>query len=120
MGNGKMYRKKRIEYLMVTFCVFISSFVMYGCVGTLNPIFESKVKGFLFVGFMAGLMLSMIVSSIILAVRFFAKRSMTFRIVAALFWFITFFAVVFVGMFIYIPYQIYNVVRIFVDKPEER
>ena len=74
------------------------------------------VYGFLLVGLVSGYAISSIVFSIVLAARFFAKRSMTFKIVAALLWFLPLFGTIIVGMIINIPYQVYNVVKIFTDK----
>lgn len=109
-----MDRRKRIEYLVTTMCVLVSGFVMYGLVGSIEPImYDSKIKSFLFFGLLGGFGFSMVVSSIILSARFFSKRKLGFKIVAAIVWPITFACVVYSGIFMYVPYQIYNVIKIF-------
>ena len=111
-----MDRKKRIEYLITTMCVLISGFLMYGLVGSMEPLIDnSKVKSFLLFGLLGGFGFSMIVSTIILSARFFAKKKLGFKIVAAILWPITFACSFYAGFFIYIPYQIYNVIKIFSD-----
>lgn len=111
-----MDRKKRIEYLITTMSVLISGFVMYGFVGSIEPLIDnSKVKSFLLFGLLGGFGFSMIVSTIILATRFFAKKKLGFKIVAAILWPITFACAVYAGIFMYIPYQIYNIVKIIVE-----
>lgn len=111
-----MNRRKRIEYLITTMCVLISGFVIYGLLGSLEPlIHNSKLKSFLLFGLLGGLGFSMVVSSIILSARFFSKRKLGFKIVAAILWPITFACVVYTGIFMYIPYQIYNIVKIIVE-----
>ena len=71
-----MDKKKRIEYLVTTMCVLVSGFVIYGLVGSIEPImYDSKIKSFLFFGLLGGLGFSMVVSSIILSARFFSSGS---------------------------------------------
>ena len=114
-----MDRKKRIEYLITTMCVLISGFVMYGLVGSMEPlIHNSKVESFLFFGLLGGLGFSMLVSTLILSARFFAKKKLGFKIVVAILWPITFACAVYVGIFLYIPYQIYNIVKIIAEPKE--
>ncbi len=111
-----MDRKKRIEYLITTMSVLISAFVMYGFVGSIEPLIDnSKAKSFFLFGLLGGFGFSMIVSTIILATRFFSKKKLGFKFVAAILWPITFACVFYAGFFIYIPYQIYNVIKIFSD-----
>ena len=71
-----MERSKRVEYLITTMCVLVTSFVMYGLVGSMEPIiFNSKLKTFLFFGLLGGSGFSMLFSTIILTIRFFAKKN---------------------------------------------
>lgn len=111
-----MDRKKRIEYLITTMCVFITSFIIFGLVGTMEPLKNhSRKELFLFFGLCGGFGFSMIASTVVLSVRFFEKRKLGFKIVAALLWPITFACAFYAGFFIYIPYQIYNIVKIIVE-----
>lgn len=108
-----MDKKKRIEYLATTMCVLFTGFIIYGLVGSMGPIIDnSKSKSFLLFGLIGGIGFSAIVSTIILTVRFFAKRKLGFKIVAALLWPLTFACSIYVGFICYIPYQIYNLVKI--------
>lgn len=112
-----MERKKRVEYLISTLCVAITSFIIYGLLGAALPIRDwTKLQKFVYWGLLGGVGFSMMLSSILLAVRFFKKKSTVFKTVAALLWPITFFCVVYVGVFSYIPYQIYNIVKIVQSK----
>lgn len=108
-----MERKKRVEYLISTLCVAITGFIIYGLVGS---VFLTETHNlwqtFVFWGLLGGLGFSAILSTILLAVRFFARRSTVFKTVAALLWPITLFCVLYAGIFSYIPYQIYNIVKI--------
>lgn len=111
-----MDRRKRIEYFVTTMCVLVSGFVIYGLVGSIEPIlYESKIKSFLFFGLLGGFGFSMLVSTMILSARFFAKKKLGFKIVAAILWPITFACATYAGIFMYIPYQIYNIVKIIVE-----
>ncbi len=112
-----MTRKKRIEFLIVTLCVFLTSFLIYGLVGTLNPLNDNNLSSFLLFGCIGGFGFSMMTSTIILTVNFFSKRKLAFKIVAAILWPITFACAFYAGFFCYIPYQIYNIVKIIKDKP---
>ncbi len=111
-----MDRRKRIEYLVTTMCVLVSGFVIYGLVGSIEPIlYDSKIKSFLLFGLLGGFGFSMVVSTMILSARFFAKKKLGFKIVAAILWPITFACAIYAGVFMYIPYQIYNMVKIIVE-----
>lgn len=111
-----MDRRKRIEYLITTMCVFFTGFIMYGLVGSMEPlIYNSKLKSFLFFGLLGGFGFSMLVSTLILSARFFAKKKLGFKIVAAILWPITFACATYAGFFMCIPYQIYNIVKIIIE-----
>lgn len=108
-----MTKKQRIEYLVSTMCVLVTGFILYGFVGSMQPLInDSKTQSFLLFGCLGGFGFSMIVSSIILAVRYISKRTLKFKIFASVFWIITFACVIYVGIFAYFPYQIYNIVKI--------
>ncbi len=112
-----MSRKSRIEYLIETMCVFITGFIIFGTIAAaFQAINGSRLLSFLAYGSFGGFAYSIILSGIILAVNFFAKRSMKFRITASVLWFFTLAAILYVGILTYIPYQIYNIVKIIKDK----
>lgn len=111
-----MCKEKRIEYLVCTMCVLITGFIVYGLIGLVGqPIDNSRLQSFLLFGCLGGFGFSMIMSGIILSVRFISKRSLIFKIIASLLWFITFGCAVYAGVFTYFPYQIYNIVKIIKD-----
>ena len=115
-----MTKKNRTEYLICTLSVMITGFIIYGFVGSLQPlIHESKLLSFLLFGCLGGLGFSAIVSTIILSAAFFKKRGLAFKIVASVLWPITFAACVYVGMLSYIPYQIFNIVKVISMTKEE-
>lgn len=106
-----MDKKARIEYLIITSCTLVSASLLYILLGIFIPNGTGKPP-LLFFGFAGGIGFSSIMSSIILAVHFFSKKTLTFKIVAALLWPVTFICVVYAGIFTYIPYEIYNIVKI--------
>ena len=108
-----MCKKERIEYLICTMCVLITGFIIYGLVGSMEPlIYNSKILSFLVFGCLGGFGFSMILSGIILTVRFLSNRSLKFKIIASVCWIITLACSVYVGILGYFPYQIYNLVKI--------
>ena len=97
-----MSKRKRLEYLILTSCVFLSGFVIYGFLGSFQPqINDDKVVFFFVFGALGGFMFSLILSTIILSSRFFEKRGLPFKIVAAVLWPITFACCFYVGFFMY-------------------
>ena len=108
-----MTRRNRIEYLVCTLSVVVTGFIIYGLIASQQPLInESKVQSFLFFGCLGGFGFSAIVSTIILSVGFFRKRGLVFKIIASVLWPLTFGICVYVGILSYIPYQIYNIVKI--------
>ena len=108
-----MCRKNRIEYFICTMCVLITGFIIYGLIGSMEPtIHGSKMQSFLVFGCLGGFGFSMILSGIILTVRFLSKRSLKFKIIASALWIVTLACSVYVGILGYFPYQIYNLVKI--------
>ena len=108
-----MTRKNRVEYLLCTLSVAITGFLIYGFVGSIEPLVNgSKELSFLVFGCLGGFGFSMVLSTIILSVRFFAKRGVVFKTLAAILWPITFAACVYAGTLLFIPYQIFNISRI--------
>lgn len=112
-----MTQKSRIEYLVCTLCVLVTGFLIYGLLAMVN---ESNLQSFLLWGCLGGFGFSAIVSTIILSVGFFRKRGLVFKIIASVLWPITFGACVYAGIFSYIPYQIYNIVKIISLTREEK
>ena len=108
-----MTKKNRIEYLVCTLSVLVTGFVLYGFVGSIEPLInESKLQSFFLFGCLGGFGFSAVVSGIILSVGFFRKRGLVFKIVASLLWPITFAACVYAGILSYIPYQIFNIAKL--------
>lgn len=122
-----MTRQKRIEYLIVTGCIFISAFLLFFLIISFAPIRETPTTNQMFLdnrilfgvlfGLVGGYMFSAVVSSIILASNFFKKKSLTFKIVASVLFLITYICIIYAGIFSYLPYQIYNIIKIIQDKP---
>ena len=115
-----MNKKSRIEYLVCTISIAITGFIIYGLVGSIVPFINgNKLYSFLFFGCLGSFGFSAFVSTIILSVGFFKKRGLIFKIVASVLWPITFAACVYVGMLSYIPYQIFNIVKLISLSKEE-
>ena len=116
-----MKRRTRFEYLICTLSVATTSFLIYGLIGFASAAIEgNKWLSLVLFGFLGGYGFSAIVSAIYLAVGFFKKRGLVFKIIASVFWPITFAACVYVGYFTYIPYQIYNFIKILTYKEPEK
>ncbi|MEE0946893.1 MAG: hypothetical protein U0M42_08735 [Acutalibacteraceae bacterium] len=116
-----MTKKSRIEYLVCTLSVVVTGFLIYGLLGSQQPLVnDSKVQSFVLFGCIGGFGFSATVSIIILSVGFFKKRGLVFKIIASVLWPITFGACVYAGFFCYIPYQIYNIVKIILLTREEK
>lgn len=108
-----MSKKSRIEYLLCTLCVFLTAFLIYGFLSTQQPYMKfGKAESFLFFGLMAGFGFSGLTSTIILSVLIFRKRGAVFKVICSLLWPIILGVCVSVGYVCYIPYQIYNIVKI--------
>ena len=113
-----MNRENRITYLITTLCVFVTSFFLYGFIASVEPLINNnRLHSFLLFGCLGGFGFSMLLSTIILTVNFFSKKKLSFKIVAAILWPITFACAVYVGIVSYIPYQIYNIIKIIKEKP---
>jgi hypothetical protein len=116
-----MSKKTRIEYLVCTLSVLVTGFVIYGLVGSIEPLInENKLQSFLLFGCLGGFGFSAVVSTIILSVGFFKKRGLIFKIVASVLWPITFAACVYAGIFSYIPYQIFNIAKLISMTKEQK
>lgn len=114
-----MNKRKRIEYLITTTCVLLLGFIIYGLVGSIQPLInDNKIISFLVFGCLGGFGFSAILSTIVLSSNFFSKRSLTFKIVSAILWPITFVCCIYVGVIMYVPYGIYNIVMLIKRKPE--
>ena len=115
-----MTKKQRIEYLVCTLSVAVTGFVIYGLLASQEPLInESKLQSFLLFGCLGGFGFSAIVSAIILSVGFFKKRSFIFKVIASVLWPVTFAACIYAGVLSYIPYQIYNIIKIVSLNSEE-
>ncbi len=104
--------KKRIVYLSVTMSIFVIAFIIYGFVGTMGTYrtFDT-IKSFFF-GLLGGLGFSTFASSIIMFYRYIIIQSLCFRIIAFVLLPISIVLAWFLGIFIYIPYQVYNIIQI--------
>lgn len=112
-----MSREKRITYLATTMSVFITSGLLYGGLGSMIPDTQGiDVPGVLW-ALLGGYCFSSVFSGVFLSVNYFSKKSLRFKIVAALLWPITVACCMYASIFSYIPYQIYNIIKIIKDKP---
>ncbi len=114
-----MNKRKRLEYLIITACVFLSGFIIYGLVGSMHPLIsDNKALSFLAYGALGGFGFSILLSSVILSSRFFARRGLVFKVVSAILWPITVACCFYVGAFMYIPYGIYNAIMLIKKEPQ--
>lgn len=116
-----MNKRKRLEYLIITASVFLSGFIIYGFVGSMQPLInDNKAISFLACGVFGGFGFSIILSTIILSSRFFTKRGLAFKVISAILWPITFACCFYAGVFMYIPYGIYNIIMLIKKEPQEK
>ena len=74
-----MSKRKRLEYLIVTVCVLLSGFIIYGLVGSVQPLVnDNKTLSFFAFGALGGFGFSVIISTIILVSKFFSKERVGF------------------------------------------
>ena len=114
-----MTKKQRIEYLVCTLASGFGGGLMYGLIGIIVgltvPSSELPLGPALslLAGVGGAVLISSTVSTLILSANFFKKRSLAFKVVAAILWPITFSVCFYAGFFMFIPYEIYNVIKIF-------
>lgn len=112
-----MDKNKRIEQLIITLCVFISGFLIYGLIGSKEALIsENKITSFLVYGLLGGFSISMVLHAIIIAINFFNKKSMKFKIIASILWPVTILVLFYTSIVCYIPHQIYNIIKIIKEK----
>lgn len=116
MEGDKLTRKQRIEYLASTISVLVAGFLIYSLLGSVEPINGSRLHSFFLFGLLGGVGFSAILSTVILSVRFISKKSLVFKIAASVLWPVTVGCCVYVGILSYLPYEIYNIVKIVKDK----
>ena len=117
-----MNRKKRIEYLACTLAACLSGALLYGAIGVIvgltvpsSELPLTPALSFL-AGIMGAILIGSIISTIILTANFLKNRGLVFKIVATFLWPITYFVSFFVGFFIFLPYEIYNIIKIFTSE----
>lgn len=108
-----MNKRQRIEYLISTMCVVFSGFLLYGILAYNQPLLnDDKWLSFFVFGLIGGFGFSICLSAILLSIGYFRKRGLVFKIIAALLWPLTFGICFYVGVLFYLPYQIYNIIKI--------
>jgi hypothetical protein len=104
----------RVEYFACTVTLFVVAFILYGCIGSMgNDMILGSDKLWRFFGFgmLGGYGFSSILSGIILFSRFITKKDLRFKILSCALFPITFGVICYVGVFSFIPYSIYNLVK---------
>lgn len=98
--------------------VLLFGFLIYGFIGSETNgsleifLFSDKIPTFLYWGLLGGLSFSFIVSSIILFAHFISRKTLVFKILCAALFPITLMIELWIGFFMYIPYEVYNFVEI--------
>ena len=105
-----MMKKKRIEFLSVTWIIFVVYFAIYGL--TFQTFIDNLPFHPLGLGLLAGYGFSSILCGIILFVRFITKKSLIFKMLCSCFFIITLAVICYVGIFSFLPYSIYNIYKI--------
>ena len=108
-----MTKKNRIAYLFCTLFVGLYGFIICGSLGSVFTfLYEDALSAFFICGLIGGLALSAFASTLIVSASFFSKRGTAFKIVASALCPITIVACVYACVFTYIPYQIFNFIKI--------
>lgn len=107
-----------MEYLSITLAAFVSGSLLYSLLALIPHTNDSGFPPVLLIAFVGGLLPGGIVSGIILASGFFSKKSAAFRTAAAFFWIITLPCIMYVGIASFLPYGIYNLVKI-IKEPKQ-
>ena len=129
-----MSKSKRVEYLLVTLIVFISAGALFGFLygnavsmpiedaelalmveqGTIQPFMSEWM-----IGLIAGYTFSSFTSAFIWIARFFSRRRLWFKLLAAFLWPLTLWICMLVGWLGLIPCWIYHLIRLFIDRPQK-
>ena len=113
-------REKRVGFLKATLTVFIAMFVLYGVMFTITPREAVRGTGWLvqsdvfplWAGLLGALVCSAMAGAGILIARFMAGKPRRFKVVAVAAWPVTVSCFVFMFFCVYLPYQVYNLVKI--------
>ena len=113
-------REKRVGFLKATLTVFVVMFVLYGVIFAITP--REAVRGTdwlvqsdvfpLWAGLLGALVCSAMACAGILIARFMAGKPRRFKVVAVAAWPVTVSCFVFMFFCVYLPYQVYNLVKI--------
>lgn len=108
-----MERKKRIEYLILMLCAFVSGVVVYGVAAFVSAKFGEDT-GIALWAFpvLGGVFFMMLISGIMLMAKLLSKAPFAVKIIAVVLWPLTFVASYFVIFFGFLPYLIYNIVKL--------
>ena len=105
--------KARKDYFFTTLAVFVSVFILYGCVGTFlqAEIFSgSAFINFILFGGIGGYGFGSILSGIILFSRYISKKRLWFKVVCCCLFPLTIASIVFCGALGFVPYGVYNLI----------
>lgn len=117
-GEMEIYMEleKRKEYLIFTIIFWLIGFVIFGGIASANKelldIPWNTILIMLVYGLGGGLLLGGLVSGIILFSSFFKRQKLLFKIILCIFFPITFMLICLVGIFSFIPYEIFNFICI--------
>jgi fluoride ion exporter CrcB/FEX len=112
-------KNHRKEYFAVTLAIFLTGFFAYGLIvlfAAEELISGNKILDVLMFGVLGGYLLGSILSGFYLLTRFLGNKSLRFKVLCAVFFAITITITMWVGVFGFIPYGIYNLVRMKSDK----
>ena len=116
---GKVTHKMRRDYFWSTLAMFLSVGTIYGLLPLIVPGAEATVWQALGVSLFAGYCFTSIVHGVILFIRWISQRSLAVKILCGVFFLIPFAAIAYVGIFSFLPYGIYNLVRLLTGKDKE-
>ena len=108
-----MTKQKRKEYLILTSCAFgIGAFLYTVPFALIKNVAYIPNIPYAVTAIMGGIFIGAIISAIILAANFFSKRGLAIKIVAVCLFPITMAVIFYVGFFTFVPYAIYNIVKL--------
>ena len=108
-----MTKQKRKEYLILTSCAFgIGALIYTVPFALLGKLTDGQNIPYAIAAIIGGIFIGATISAIILAANFFSKRGLAFKIVAVCLFPITMLATFYAGFFSFVPYYIFNIVRL--------
>jgi len=115
----KVTRKMRRDYFWSTLAMFLSVSAVYGLLVGTDPNFGTNIWQVIGIGCACGYGFTSLVHGTIMFIRWISRRGLAAKILCGLFFLLSFAAIVYVGIFSFLPYGIYNLVMLLTGKGKQ-